>query len=82
MNDSSRTTGRARRAALFAGVALAGAAVICGCGKTEHAANADAVTVAVVPVVRGDMNADFDRAGVFRPYQEINLYARVAGYVK
>ncbi len=82
MNDSSRTTGRARRAALFAAVALAGAAVICGCGKTEHAANADAVAVAVVPVVRGDMNEDFDRAGVFRPYQEINLYARVSGYVK
>ena len=28
------------------------------------------------------MDADFDRAGVFRPYQEINLYAKVSGYVK
>jgi RND family efflux transporter MFP subunit len=82
MNEFSPRLGRARRALLLAGVALAGGTFIGGCGGSERAADADGVPVAVVPVVRGEMDADFDRAGVFRPYQEINLYAKVSGYVK
>ena len=82
MNEFSPRLGRARRVLLLAGVALAGGTFIGGCGGSERAADADGVPVAVVPVVRGEMDADFDRAGVFRPYQEINLYAKVSGYVK
>ena len=72
----------ASRALLIAAIAFASAALIHGCGGTQRAAESDGVPVAVVPVVRGEMDADFDRAGVFRPYQEINLYAKVSGYVK
>jgi RND family efflux transporter MFP subunit len=82
MNELSPRLGRARRALLLAGVALAGGTFIDGCGGSQRATDADGVPVAVVPVVRGEMDADFDRAGVFRPYQEINLYAKVSGYVK
>jgi RND family efflux transporter MFP subunit len=82
MNEFSPRLGRARRVLLLAGVALAGGTFIGGCGGSERAADADGVPVAVVPVVRGERDADFDRAGVFRPYQEINLYAKVSGYVK
>src|ERR1700733_323334 len=82
MNESTRWLDHARRALLFAGVAYAAAILVAGCGGSERAADAGGVPVAVVPVVRGEMDADFDRAGVFRPYQEINLYAKVSGYVK
>jgi len=82
MNRNFQGLGHARRALFLAGVVFAGAILISGCGGTERAADADGVPVAVVPVVRGEMDAGFDRAGVFRPYQEINLYAKVSGYVK
>jgi RND family efflux transporter MFP subunit len=82
MKEISQRFSHARRVLLIACVVFAGAILICGCGGSERAADADGVPVAVVPVVRGEMDADFDRAGVFRPYQEINLYAKVSGYVK
>ena len=82
MNESTRWLGHARGALLFAVAACAAATLVFGCGGSERAADAGGVPVAVVPVVRGEMDADFDRAGVFRPYQEINLYAKVSGYVK
>jgi RND family efflux transporter MFP subunit len=82
MNESTRWLGHARGALLFAAAACAAATLVFGCGGSESAADAGGVPVAVVPVVRGEMDADFDRAGVFRPYQEINLYAKVSGYVK
>ena len=82
MKEISQRFCHARRVLLIASVVSAGAILICGCGGSERAADADGVSVAVVPVVRGEMDADFDRAGVFRPYQEINLYAKVSGYVK
>ena len=82
MNESTRWLGHARGALLFAVAACAAATLVFGCGRSESAADAGGVPVAVVPVVRGEMDADFDRAGVFRPYQEINLYAKVSGYVK
>src|ERR1700723_4782471 len=82
MNATSQMRGRASCALVLAGAVFAGAMLISGCGGTDRTADADGVPVAVVPVVRGEMDADFDRAGVFRPFQEINLYAKVSGYVK
>jgi RND family efflux transporter MFP subunit len=82
MNATSQRLSRAGCALVLASALFAGAVLISGCGGSERAADADGVPVAVVPVVRGDMDADFDRAGVFRPFQEINLYAKVSGYVK
>lgn len=82
MNATSQMRGRASCALVLAGAVFAGAMLISGCGGTERTADADGVPVAVLPVVRGEVDADFDRAGVFRPFQEINLYAKVSGYVK
>ena len=82
MNSTSQRLSRAGCALVLASAVFAGAMLITGCGGSGRAANAEGVPVAVVPVVRGDMDADFDRAGVFRPFQEINLYAKVSGYVK
>ena len=82
MNATSQRLSRAGCAFVLASAVFAGAMLITGCGGSGRAANAEGVPVAVVPVVRGDMDADFDRAGVFRPFQEINLYAKVSGYVK
>jgi RND family efflux transporter MFP subunit len=82
MNATFQKRGRAGCALVLASAVFAGAMLISGCGGSERAADADGVPVAVVQVVRGEMDADFDRAGVFRPYQEINLYAKVSGYVK
>jgi RND family efflux transporter MFP subunit len=82
MKEIIPTSGYTARALLITSIAIAWAALIAGCGGSQRAVDGDGVPVAVVPVVRGEMDADFDRAGVFRPYQEINLYAKVSGYVK
>jgi RND family efflux transporter MFP subunit len=41
-----------------------------------------AATVAVVPVTRKDMARSLELAAEFRPYEEIDLHAKVAGYLK
>ncbi|HVN80036.1 MAG TPA: efflux RND transporter periplasmic adaptor subunit [Terriglobia bacterium] len=47
-------------------------------GKTEPAA----LTVPVAKAAREDLARDFEIAAEFRPYQKINVYAKVPGYVK
>jgi len=58
---------------------------ISGCGGSSKA-GADATsqppTVAVAPVQRGSIAHTIDVAAEFRPYQEIDLHAKEAGYVK
>ena len=39
-------------------------------------------TVAVTKVVREDLDQDLWLSAEFRPYQEISLHSKVAGYVK
>ena len=56
-----------------------------GCGgtnKTEDSASASVVTVAVAPVQRGSIAHTLDVAAEFRPFQEIDVLAKEAGYVK
>ncbi len=57
-----------------------------GCSKTvESQSNPSAeqtVNVAVAKVVRGDVSRDLELAAEFRPYQEINVHAKIAGYLK
>jgi RND family efflux transporter MFP subunit len=58
---------------------------VAGCGgssKTGAAANSPLPTVAVAPVQRGSIAHTIDVAAEFRPYQEIDLHAKDAGYVK
>ncbi len=58
---------------------------IAGCGGTDKAdapANAPQPTVAVAAVRRGSIAHTLDVAAEFRPFQEIDVLAKEAGYVK
>lgn len=66
--------------ALLVVAALAG-----GCGKEGKVAADDpaaAPHAAVVKVVRRDLGNDLEIASEFLPYQEIDVYAKVSGYVQ
>jgi RND family efflux transporter MFP subunit len=60
------------------------AGVTAGCSRShaETRAPAELPVVAVAPVTRGDIARVLTVAGEFRPYQEIDVHAKVAGYVK
>ena len=55
-----------------------------GCGDT-HKANADdaanAPAAPVVKVVRGNIADDLEIASEFLPFQEVDVYAKVSGYI-
>jgi len=56
------------------------------CSRPDaHAAaqtTTDVPTVAVVKIVRGDLAQVMTVASEFRPFEEVDLYAKVAGYLK
>jgi RND family efflux transporter MFP subunit len=64
-------------------IALAGLAS--GCGGTRKA-NADdaanAPTAAVVKVARGNIADSLEIASEFQPFQEVDVYAKVSGYIQ
>ena len=67
--------------------AVAGIAVTtwsCGAAKPVEANTtpAPALAVSVVPVTRQDLSRNLEIPAEFRAYQEIDLYAKVAGYLK
>jgi RND family efflux transporter MFP subunit len=76
MNQMKRTN--------LLGLLLTGA-FIAGCGG-GHDVKADdpakAVTVAVVKVTRQDLSNDLEIASELQPFQEIEVYAKVSGYIK
>lgn len=49
---------------------------------TVHANEGDVRTVAAARVTRQDLGRSLELAAEFRPYQEIDLHAKVAGYLK
>jgi RND family efflux transporter MFP subunit len=65
---------------------LAVFAVAAGCSRSVESrsidAPQDALHVAVAKVARGDVSRDLELTAEFRPYQEINVHAKVAGYLK
>jgi RND family efflux transporter MFP subunit len=63
-------------------LALAALAAGCGGPKTHANDTADAPTVAVVKVERRDIASDLEIASEFLPYQEIDVYAKVSGYIQ
>jgi RND family efflux transporter MFP subunit len=71
-------------AAAAAAVSLGVAIFASGCGNSSktQAAKDTAPTAPVVKVTRGDIAQEFSTAAVFRPYQEIKIYAKVPGYVR
>lgn len=53
------------------------------CSRPQAQARAvDVPTVGVAKVIRGDVTQVLTVAAEFRPYQEVDLHAKVAGYVK
>jgi RND family efflux transporter MFP subunit len=76
---------QARAAGAVAALAVGLCAVAGGCGSgagKASAAREPSPAAAVVKVTRGDMAERFSTAAVFRPYQEIQIYAKVPGYVR
>ncbi len=55
--------------------------VFCGCHTIEPA-SAPVATASVSPVVRGDISSTLTVAGEFQPFQEVELHAKVSGYVR
>lgn len=67
--------------AALGGVACSRARAV-GADKPEAPAGADVPTVAAARVVRADLAETLTLAAEFRPFQEIDIHAKVAGYVK
>ena len=60
-------------------------AFLAGCGsagKIKADDKADAPSVAVVKVTRQDLSNDLEVASEFLPFQEIDVYAKVSGYIQ
>lgn len=67
----------------FAMVLLIG--LLCGCGRTVKVNASDAgnaIPVAVATAVRRNLSSRLEIASEFEPYQEINVYAKVSGYIQ
>ena len=81
---SSGPRGFASSAASRSLLAFAALAVaVSGCGKSGKVdATASAPTVAVVSVSRHDLSNTLEIASEFEPYQEIEVYAKVSGYIQ
>ncbi|MEP6716146.1 MAG: efflux RND transporter periplasmic adaptor subunit [Terriglobia bacterium] len=77
----SRKTGRG-----IAPLALLGVIALAGCGSREKAAGpaeaAEIPTVAVAKVTHEDLAHDIVLTAEFKPYQEVDVMAKVSGYVK
>ncbi len=61
------------------------AASVSGCGGTRQAAADDAAnapTAPVVKVVRGNIADNLEIASEFQPFQEVDVYAKVSGYIR
>lgn len=64
---------------------LIGAGLLAGCGSTGRVAANDSVNapyVAVAKVTRRDLSSTLNIASEFLPYQEVNVYAKVSGYIQ
>src|SRR5215469_13129119 len=61
------------------------AALLCGCGspnKAEAQNPGEIPPAAVVKVARQNISSDLQIASEFMPYQEIDVYAKVSGYIQ
>ncbi|HVO80762.1 MAG TPA: efflux RND transporter periplasmic adaptor subunit [Terriglobales bacterium] len=66
-------------------LSLAATLAVSGCARSQAAANppeAAAPVVGVSPVAYGDLSREIVLTAEFRPYQEVAVHAKVAGYVR
>jgi len=75
-----------RKHALFvfggAALCLLVIAPLAGCGRTDSSEHVSAVPAAVAVAQRTAIGNSFSVAGEFVPYQEIEMHAKVSGYVR
>jgi RND family efflux transporter MFP subunit len=71
-----------RSAILQACVTVLVAATLAGCGSRTANGPGNAPHVPVVKVTRGNLTDKLEIASEFQPYQEINVYAKVSGYIR
>jgi RND family efflux transporter MFP subunit len=83
MFQTKRSSGKNRGAALLLAVAMV-APWICGCGGEKKLAEdpRNAPHVAVVKVARQNLTSTLEIASELQPFQEIDVYAKVAGYIQ
>jgi RND family efflux transporter MFP subunit len=70
---------------LVPSVIVVTAVFFAGCGSSGKSAAANAANAPIVPVVevaRKDISSALSIASEFQPFQEINVYAKVSGYVQ
>ena len=78
-SDRWRTTGPGACVTLVLATFLVG----CGSGAKVNASDPrNAPHVPVVKVARGNLTDKLEIASEFQPYQEINVYAKVSGYIR
>src|ERR1700734_379389 len=53
-----------------------------GCGDARKADASDVPRAAVVKVQRKDLSSTLEIASEFEPFQEIDVYAKVSGYIQ
>jgi RND family efflux transporter MFP subunit len=84
--QSPRESERCRTAAILSACAtVIAVALLAGCGSRSTASagkSENAPHVPVVKVARGNLTDKLEIAGEFQPYQEINVYAKVSGYIR
>ncbi len=68
--------------AISSAVILIGALAGCGESRKADADTADAPSAAVVKVTRGNIADTLEIASEFQPFQEVEVYAKVSGYIK
>jgi RND family efflux transporter MFP subunit len=83
MNRSKNHKSPARLAKVFSLLVLS-VAVAAGCGSGNKAADdaSSAPRVAVVEVTRRNLATNLEIASEFQPFQEIDVYAKVSGYIQ
>jgi RND family efflux transporter MFP subunit len=75
---------RIRKTLIFSTVLIFSAALV-GCGEGRRAAAddpANAPAAAVVKVTRGNIADNLEIASEFQPFQEVDVYAKVSGYIQ
>lgn len=61
---------------------LGSALIFGGCDSGSRAKNTDAPTVGVVKATRKDLSDNLQIASELLPFQEVNVYAKVSGYIR
>ena len=80
-----RKSNHNRRAALVLALACLGTMVFSGCHSDDRVradSEANAPHVAVVKATRKDIASTLEIASEFQPFQEIDVYAKVSGYIR